>query len=342
MGPVIIDLLGTELNQDEQELLRHPLVGGVILFTRNYQSPEQITALCRAIRQARTQPILITVDQEGGRVQRFRDGFVRLPSMGEIGSVYAESPAKGEKFAFCCGWLMAAEILAVGIDLSFAPVLDLDKHLNQVVGDRGFSDDPTVVVTLATAFMRGMQTAGMAATGKHFPGHGSVTVDSHIGLPIDSRSFTTVYQEDLQPFKQMIQAGINALMPAHIIFSSIDEKPAVFSPYWLKTILREKLNFTGMIFSDDLNMAGAAFAGRYAERAMSALDAGCDMVLICNNRQAAIEILTELPKQYSVANEKFQTLQGKFSMNMQSLHASEEWKDKINFFEHRKLYEKNQ
>lgn len=343
MGPVIIDLLGTELSQEEHELLQHPHVGGVILFARNYESPTQIAALCTAIRKSRTRPILITVDQEGGRVQRFRDGFLRLPSMGEIGKIYQDSPRKGEQMAFSCGWLMAAELLAVGVDLSFAPVLDLDKDLNTVIGDRSFSAKSAIVTTLATAWMRGMQTAGMIATGKHFPGHGSVSVDSHVGIPIDTRSFTTIYQEDMQPFKQLIAAGIPAMMAAHIIFSSVDDKPVGFSRYWLKTILRDKLNFSGVIFSDDLNMAGAAFIGSYPARAQTALDAGCDMVLICNNRAGAVEILTQLPAHYAIASEKFQMLQGKFSGTMQELHVTTEWKEQVNFFmQHRKLYESNE
>ncbi len=341
MGPIVLDLLGTELSQEECELLKHPSLGGVIFFARNYQSPEQMTALSQAIRAIR-KDLLLMVDQEGGRVQRFKQGFLPLPSMAEIADVYAASPAEGEALALCCGWLMAAEVLAVGVDLSLAPVLDLDRKMNLVVGDRSFSRNPQTVITLASAFIQGMRMAGMAAVGKHFPGHGAVTVDSHIASPRDDRSFTTIFQEDMQPFIHFIQAGIAALMPAHIIFSAIDSKPAGFSAYWLKTILRDKLNFQGVIFSDDLNMAGASFAGNYAERAKVALTAGCDMVLICNNRQAAIEIIQNVPQHAPGFDKKIQSLRGKFSNTLSSLHASAEWKKKLNYFvQYRKSYENN-
>lgn len=312
IGPVILDLVGCELSNEEREILQHPLVGGVILFSRNYANPEQLTQLCRATRAARKLPLLITVDQEGGRVQRFRDGFTRLPPMGEMGKIFERSPDAALKQAEQHGALMAAELLAVGIDLSFAPVLDLDKELNAVVGDRSFHRQPTIVTALAKAVMRGMHQSGMAVTGKHFPGHGSVNLDSHHAMPVDERSLDKISVDDLIPFAELIQAGINAVMPAHILFPAVDSHPVGFSEYWLKKILRQQLKFSGVIFSDDLNMEGAGFAGDYSERASAALQAGCDMVLICNNRQGAIDILDRLPHQHSVAPEKFKMLQGKF------------------------------
>ncbi len=294
MQHVILDLIGTELSPEEHDILQHPLVGGVILFARNYESVPQMTELCRQIRTSRPTPLLIAVDQEGGRVQRFKEGLTRLPSMGEIGQLYQRSPEQGLQLAYSSGQTMATELRAMGIDLSFAPVLDLDKQQNTVIGDRAFGADSTLVSTLGLAVMRGMRAAGMAATGKHFPGHGSVKTDSHTTLPIDSRSFEEIYREDMQPFIAMIAAGIDALMPAHILFPKIDSHPVGFSRYWLQEVLRKQLKFSGIIFSDDLNMAGAEFAGNYAARANAALEAGCDKVLICNNRAGAIHILDHL------------------------------------------------
>jgi beta-N-acetylhexosaminidase len=332
-GPIIIDLLGYEITQEERELLQHPLVVGIILFARNYESPQQLIELCRTIRAARKTPLLITADQEGGRVQRFKDGFMRLPSLGQISKLYHESPDEGVRFAHDCGWLMAAEVLAAGVDLSLAPVLDLDKKLNTVIGDRSFDSDPAIVRLLAKAMIAGMREAGMAATGKHFPGHGSVNLDSHLALPEDTRDFNEIYQNDMQPFIELMNTELTAIMPAHIIFPKVDDKPVSFSGHWLKDILRKKLNFTGVVISDDLNMGGAKFAGGPAERAQSALEAGCDIVLMCNNRNGAIEILDRLPEHYSLAAEKFNCLKGKFTTDWSSLHASHAWKN------YRKVYE---
>lgn len=343
VGSVMIDLLGSSVDAEERELLQHPLVGGVILFARNYESIVQINELCQVIRSTHPSSILIAVDQEGGRVQRFRDGFTRLPCMGEIGHAYERSVAEGIEYAYSCGWIMAAELLAVGVDLSFSPVLDLNKKWNTVIGDRSFSQDPHVVSVLAKALTRGMCEAGMAATGKHFPGHGSVKTDSHLTLPIDSRPFTEVYEEDMQPFIQMIAEEIDALMPAHILFSEIDSHPVGFSRYWLQDILRKKLQFSGIIFSDDLNMAGAEFAGTYAARAEMALNAGCDMALICNNRAGAIEILDQLPRKHKMPVDKWHRLKGKFSHTAESLFLSKAWKTHSNSLAHyRKLYETHQ
>lgn len=327
IGPIIIDLMGCEITQEERELIQHPLVGGIILFARNYQSPEQLIELCKTIRASRRAPLLITVDQEGGRVQRFKEGFTRLPSLGQIGNVYHELPEKGLQLAYDCGWVMASELLASGVDLSFAPVLDLNKKLNTVIGDRSFDLETSIVSKLAKAMMQGMSHAGMASTGKHFPGHGSVAVDSHLALPEDLRDFNQIYQEDMQPFIELITAGLTAVMPAHIIFPNVDDKPVGFSHYWLQEILRKKLNFSGVIISDDLNMGGATFAGGPLERAISALEAGCDLVLMCNNRRGAIEILDQLSQHYFIDTEKFNRLTGKFSTDWASLHESPVWKN---------------
>ncbi len=309
-GPVILDLLGCDLLPEEAEMLQHPLVGGVILFSRNFEDPQQLKDLCQKIRKNSRQPQLITVDQEGGRVQRFKRGFSVIPPMGELGKVFVSDQQKAMAEAEHFGHLMASELLSVGVDLSFAPVLDLNKELNSVVGDRSFHQDPRIVITLARAFMKGMHRAGMKTTGKHFPGHGSVTVDSHYGQPLDPRDFDTIAANDLIPFMELMQQDLDAIMPAHILFPEIDDKPVCFSEKWLKTILRKKLQFSGMIFSDDLNMKGAAASEDYSARAKMALDAGCDMVLICNNRQGALEILDHLPQAFTIAKEKFHKMQG--------------------------------
>lgn len=302
-GPIILDLNGPELSREEQEILQHPLVNGVILFTRNYENTLQLKELCKNIRNTRKLPLLIAVDQEGGRVQRFQKEFTRIPPMGELGKLFETSPTDALKRAEEAGNCMAKELLAVGVDVSFAPVLDLNKELNNVVGDRAFHAQPAIVVQLAKAVMKGMHAAGMPATGKHFPGHGSVNLDSHLKLPIDEREFATIAAEDLIPFVELIRAGINAIMPAHILFPKVDNKPVGFSSIWLREILRKQLKFSGLIFSDDLNMQGANFAGSYIDRAEAALDAGCDRVLICNNRKGAIEIIDNLKYSLNIKQE---------------------------------------
>lgn len=333
-GPVILDLLGPEMSAEEREILQHPLVGGVILFTRNYQSPEQVTELCQTIRKARKTPLLIAVDQEGGRVQRMRTGFTDLPPLEMIGKRYDESPEAGIRLAEVCGWLMASEVLSVGIDFSFAPVLDLNKKVSSVIGDRSFHRDPLVVAKLATAYVRGMSRAGMAATGKHFPGHGSVVVDSHLDLPVDTRSLDEITNDDMVAFKEMILAGIQAFMPAHILFPAVDDKPVGFSSVWLQDILRKQLKFNGVIFSDCLSMEGAKVIGDHDERARVALEAGCDIVLICNHREAALKILDRLPAdKYAVLPERFKVMQGQFSLPYGKLHNQTEWKENLAYLQ---------
>ena len=291
LGPVMLDLRGPEIQQDEIDLLRHPLVGGVILFSRNYADPAQVVELISRIRQARTSPLLIAVDHEGGRVQRFREGFTRLPAAGVFGRIYDHDPGMALEYANRTGWLLAQELLAVGVDFSFAPVLDVDTGRSKVIGDRAFHRNIDALSTLARASIKGMKSAGMGAVGKHFPGHGHVREDSHETVPVDDRRFEDIMMNDVVPFERMISAGIAGIMPAHVIYSSVDSRPAGFSSIWLKQVLRHQLGFQGAVFSDDINMAGAGTAGSYPERADAALAAGCDMVLVCNNQQAAIEVI---------------------------------------------------
>jgi beta-N-acetylhexosaminidase len=290
----MLDLRGQQLAQDERELLMHPLVGGIILFARNYHDDGQLTELCAQVHDLRSPPLLIAVDHEGGRVQRFHDHFTTLPSCRRFGEQYDANPERGLRLSELGGWLMAAELLAVGVDFSFAPVLDLDRGISQVVGDRAFHRDAEAVAVLARRFMRGMKEAGMAAVGKHYPGHGGVPQDSHHETPVDDRRYEEIAMSDLLPFERLIQAGLPAVMPAHVLYPAVDRNIAGYSAVWLQRILREQLGFQGVIFSDDICMEGAGVAGGHTERTRAALAAGCDMVLICHNRNAAIKVLEDL------------------------------------------------
>jgi beta-N-acetylhexosaminidase len=340
IGALLIDLNGLEITAEEVELLQHPLVGGIVLFARNYESREQLIALCKSVRSSRKTPLLITVDQEGGRVQRFKNDFVLLPPMGEIGNLYDESRDAAVTFAYHYGWIMAAELLSAGIDLSFAPVLDLDKKNNKVVGDRAFHSDQRKVTDLAKSVIRGMREAGMAATGKHFPGHGHVSVDSHLELPVDNRPFEEILIDDLLPFMELIKYNIEALMPSHILFPKVDDKPVGFSQVWLQKVLRKQLHFQGVVISDALDMQAANSVGSMPERVVAALDAGCDLALALNNRQAVIQVLDELPQKYFIDVAKFDLLQGKFSKSVTNIKESKEWQEHYHLFlKHRKVYE---
>ena len=290
----MLDVEGLELTAVERERLRHPLVGGVILFSRNYQSPAQIEALISDIHALREPQLLVAVDHEGGRVQRFREGFTSLPPMALLGREYDLNRKRAKRLAESCGWLMARELRAVGVDFSFAPVLDLNRGISRVIGDRALHSDPQAVADLAHSLMIGMARAGMAATGKHFPGHGGVEADSHVAIPVDEREYADLYVEEILPFERMIHYGLAAIMPAHVIYPRVDPRPAGFSRFWLQEVLRGRLEFQGVIFSDDLSMEGAKVAGGVLERAQAALTAGCDMVLVCNDPQAAEQVLDGL------------------------------------------------
>ncbi len=293
LGPVMIDLEHTSLSAEEREIIQHPLIGGLIYFTRNFESREQITELTKELRSLRKN-LLVCVDHEGGRVQRFREGFTPIPACGKLGVAYQKSPSDALQASFAMGWLMAIELLACGIDFSFAPVLDLDYGHSEVIGDRAFAADPHQVVLLAAEFIKGMRDAGMANVGKHFPGHGFVVADSHLDLPVDTRSLSDLLSSDMVPFSQLNENNLlDAVMPAHVIYEKVDHLPAGFSEQWIKKILREQLQFNGIVFSDDLNMAAAHVAGSFAQRADVAMRAGCDMVLVCNNRRGAIEVLEQ-------------------------------------------------
>jgi beta-N-acetylhexosaminidase len=289
---VMLDLLGTDVTAAERELLLHPAVGGVIFFSRNIEDRTQLCALSSELRRLRPD-LLQAIDQEGGRVQRLRDGVVRLPPMRRIGEVFDGSEA--QVASYCLGRLMASEVLACGLDISFAPVLDLDYGNSDIIGDRSFGQTTEQVIALASAFIQGMNAAGMAATGKHFPGHGFVAADSHLALPRDERSKEDIFASDIRPFAAL--AGqLAGVMPAHVVYEQVDAQPAGFSSVWLQQILRRELGFKGVIFSDDLSMAGARAAGDHADGCRAALAAGCDMVLVCNDQSAAIQVVEAVEK----------------------------------------------
>ncbi|QEY72558.1 beta-N-acetylhexosaminidase [Pseudomonas denitrificans (nom. rej.)] len=303
-GSLMLDIGGTWLTAEDRQILRHPEVGGLIIFARNIESPRQVRELMEAIRAVRPD-LLLAVDQEGGRVQRLRQGFLRLPAMRAIAD-----NANAERLAEQCGWLMATEVLAVGLDLSFAPVLDLDHQRSAVVGSRAFEGNPERAVALAGAFIRGMRAAGMASTGKHFPGHGWAEVDSHVGIPEDERTLEQIRAVDLVPF-QRLSGELDALMPAHVIYPQVDPNPAGFSRRWLQDILRGELGFDGVIFSDDLSMAGAHVVGDAANRIEAALSAGCDMGLVCNDRASAELALSALQRLKVSVPQRLQRMRAK-------------------------------
>jgi beta-N-acetylhexosaminidase len=293
-GPVMLDVLGKTLTAEDEARLRHPLVGGVILFARNYESPSQLCELTAAIRAVRTPPLLIAVDHEGGRVQRFREGFTKIPAMRELGRIWDAHPQRARHLAQQAGYVLAAELRACGVDFSFTPVLDVDYGQSSVIGDRAFHSDPEAIAELAHSLLLGLKQGGMHTVGKHFPGHGYVKADSHLDIPVDEREFVDIEMCDLIPFQRMVDYGLSAVMPAHVIYPKVDNRPAGFSPVWLKQVLRGQLGFEGVIFSDDLSMEGATVAGGIVQRASAALNAGCDMVLVCNKPESADELLSGL------------------------------------------------
>jgi beta-N-acetylhexosaminidase len=294
LGPVMLDIKGLALDDDDRRRLNHPEVGGVILFSRNYQDREQLASLCSEIHALRDPRLVVAVDQEGGRVQRFREGFQAIPAMGHLGDLYDQDSTQALQNAATFAWIMAAELLHYGVDLSFAPVLDISNPVSSVIGDRAFHRDPETVAHLANAWVRGMRRAGMEAVGKHFPGHGSVEGDSHHVMPFDRRSFAKIEALDLVPFRRVIATHLTGIMMAHVIYDHVDERAAGYSRYWIDTVLRKQLEFDGIVFSDDLSMSGAESVGGYPQRARHALAAGCDILLVCNNPAGADEVLESL------------------------------------------------
>jgi beta-N-acetylhexosaminidase len=325
LGPLLIDVQGTALTAEDRDLLAHPLVGGCILFTRNFASIEQLEQLVSDIRAVRSPPVLVTIDHEGGRVQRFRKDFTVLPSMRTIGREYDLDQAAGKRLARQCGWLLAAELRAVAIDLSFAPVVDLDYGVSSVIGDRAFHRDPRAVAELALAFMNGMREAGMASTIKHFPGHGAVVPDSHVAMPVDRRPLADM-DDDLYPYQRLIDNGVASVMAAHVVYADVDPLPAGFSRKWLQEELRGRMGFTGAIFSDDLSMAGASIVGDMPERVRAALAAGCDMVPVCNNRQGVLQVIDSVRQSADPSSQlRLARLRGEAGTDRIALRAGADW-----------------
>ncbi len=301
-GPITLDVVGLELNAEDRRRILDPLTGGVILFGRNFSNRKQLTKLSSEIKKLRSD-VLISIDHEGGRVQRCRtDGFTHLPAMRKLGELWAaksasthaaESAALAMAAATACGYVLASELRACGIDFSFTPVLDLDFGRSGVIGDRSFSRDPQIVFALAKSLNEGLRLAGMANCGKHFPGHGWAEADSHVAIPVDERSLAEILNDDAKPY-EWLDLSLAAVMPAHVIYPKVDALPAGFSKIWLHSVLRQELGFEGVIFSDDLSMEGASVAGSVVKGAELALEAGCDAVLICNRPDLADQLLSKL------------------------------------------------
>lgn len=330
LGPVMLDLRGTQLMEDERDMLRHPLTGGVIFFARNFESARQIEELVNEIHSVQDRRLLVCVDHEGGRVQRFREGFTALPPMHTFGRIYEENKKRARRLAETAGWLMATELNAVGIDFSFAPVLDLDYGVSEVIGDRSFHRDPDIVSDLAHSLVIGMKHGGMAATGKHFPGHGAVEADSHTDLPVDDRTLADIRMDDLVPFQRLIDYGLAAIMPAHVRYPKVDDRPAGFSRVWLQGILRGELGFQGVIFSDDLTMEGAVVAGDIIDRADAAIEAGCDMVLVCNNCDEAVKLLDGYRQPVNPTSMlRLARMHGRPRMNRQQQLVDKHWRESV-------------
>lgn len=327
MHPIMLDVAGYELTNEEREVLAHPLVGGVILFARNFYDPEQLQYLTQQIRSACPHDLLLAVDQEGGRVQRFTKGFTAIPAMRTI----KESP-ESEQLAFDCGKVIATECLAYGVDLTFAPVLDLDG-ISQVIQCRSFSHDPEQLVILATAFIDGLSSLQMGAIGKHFPGHGNVLADSHIAIPVDPRPSEVIFGHDMAIFIKLMRANrLAGIMPAHVVYPDVDDLPAGFSTTWLQDIVRRRYAFNGVIFSDDLSMHAATQGGTMLERVQMALAAGCDMTLICNAPEEAIHVLDNLghtEKHIATYSTKVNSLLANPFLNSTDIMQTTEYKDAV-------------
>ena len=323
LGVLMLDLEGTELTEIEQDLLQRTSVGGLILFSRNYKTPSQLKQLIIAARECR-EDILIAVDQEGGRVQRFREGFLQLPTLNQIGKVFLEDKNDGLEKAGQCAWAMAAEVLHYGIDISFAPVLDLYNSTSRVIAERAFSAEASEVIELATAYIDGMNLAGMKASGKHFPGHGSVEADSHHELPIDDRSAQEILDNDYRVFAELA-SKLDGLMPAHVKYPAIDEQCAGYSRIWIQEKIRRELQFGGVVFSDDLSMAAAHTGGEVVDRAALAIEAGCDMILVCNDREAAIKVADWIEQENIPVNERISTMRAAPAGEIENLYAEPKW-----------------
>ena len=323
LGPLQIGLAGLEVSAEESDWLKHPAVGGVVLFTRNYQDLSQLTDLTASITAIAGRDLLISVDHEGGRVQRFRDGFTRLPPLNVLGKMYADSAPNALDFAYRHGRVMATELLLCGVDLSFAPVLDIGGR-SVVIGDRAFAADATAIIELSSAYIGGMHDAGMAATGKHFPGHGSVEADSHTDDVCDPRTFEEIEQLDLKPFAAL-SGKLDAMMMAHVLYPAVDDKPAGYSPFWIKTILRQKLAYQGTIFSDDLGMFAAKVAGGLVERMRDSLLAGCDAVLVCDPEDVR-QLLANSDELQTDADLALRRLKGRLAATREEIERVGEWR----------------
>jgi beta-N-acetylhexosaminidase len=327
LGPLMVDVAGKSLSAEDRDLLRHPLVGSVILFSRNYADPEQLAALVEDIRGLRSPPLLVAVDHEGGRVQRFRNGFSVLPPARRIGLEFDADAHRGLEMARSLAWLMAAELRALHIDFSFAPCVDLDYGISEIIGDRAYHAQAEAVSRLALAVMQGMRHAGMAATAKHFPGHGAVVADSHLALPIDRRDLPDL-EPDLLPYRRLIPNELAAIMMGHVLFPAVDSVPASFSKRWVATVLRGELDFKGVIFADDLTMEGASAMGGIVARAEAALEAGCDVLPVCNRRASVIELLDGLTVLPGPASQmRILRMRGKDAPDRAALLASREFRE---------------
>ena len=302
LGPIMLDIAGTYLTDADVRRLQHPLTGGVILFSRNFSSCKQLIALIHEIRDIRTPHLLIAVDHEGGRVQRFKEDFTRLPAMRELGKIWDKQPKRACHLSKQIGYVLSTELITSGVDLSFTPVLDIDHGQSCVIGDRAFHRNPQAISELAHALMLGLKAGGMQAVGKHFPGHGYIQADSHKEKSVDERRYADIEMDDLIPFQRMIDFGLTGMMAAHVIYSQVDQYPAGFSRTWLQKILRKQLQFEGCIFSDDLSMQGVSHFKSIVARAHAALEAGCDMILVCNDSQGIDELLDKLQWNTSAAS----------------------------------------
>ena len=328
LGPLMVDLHADHLSIQERKLLESPQVGGVILFSRNFTSIEMLVELIGEIHKLRHPRLLVAIDQEGGHVQRLREGFTQLPAIRLLGDIYVKDSSHACKLAEATGWLMAAELRSVGVDFSFAPILDLNHGISQVIRDRAFHKDPEIVSMLALQYVHGMRKAGMQAVGKHFPGHGAVIEDSHTEIPIDTRKYQDILMEDIVPFQRMINQGLAGIMSAHIIYKTVDDQIATYSKKWLDAVLRQQLQFRGVIFSDDLSMKAADCSDKYLERTQKALQAGCDMVLLCNVSDQVHEVAERLENYNNPTSQIRLTRMrgGKDPLSYNELRATDEWK----------------